>query len=450
MAEEHAGLFAGAGALALAGQPIQAIAEYRRVLDLHPDAALGWAAYGKLLLAKGRVQAAQEACAKALQLDAGILEARLDLARCLLNLGEWPAAEGLLTPAVELASENTDVTALLMHLALLQGNQAGLRREMLRRVDADYSGTLLEWERSCVNLICGALAEGWEQFESRCDLPGRPSYRLACAQPCWAGEPLAGRTLLLHWEQGFGDTVMFVRYAALVKALGATVVLLVQPELADLVATCPGVDRVIAHGAELPAFDYYLPLLSLPRLFHTEVATIPAAIPYLDIPAHVPNRAGIAQLLALALGRTRIAVCWAGSPTHARDGQRSLPAKALGPLQALPDIAWYSFQPGARETPPFPGIIPLGPLLTNFSDTAYALSGMDLVITVDTALAHVAGALGIPTLLLISYIPDWRWMFGRTDSPWYPTLRLYRQPAPRTWGPVIQQLIVDLGGVPTP
>ncbi len=445
MNEAQSELFREAGALGRSGRTMQAIAEYRRLLLLHPEAPQGWAGYGKLLLAQGMVRPAQEACAKALQLDRGNLEARLDLARCLLNLGEWAAAGPILAPAVEQAPDNSDVTALVMHQALLQEDWPALHREMLRRVDADYAGVQLEWERGCVNLICGDLPSGWEQFEARRHLPGLPSYHLQCAQPLWTGEPLAGRTILLHWEQGFGDTVMFVRYATRLKNLGATVRLLAQPELADLVATCPGVDGVTAQGDPLPPFDCYLPLLSLPRLFHTELASIPAEIPYLGVPAQVPNRTGLARLLALSQGRTRVAVCWAGSPTHSRDRQRSLPAEALAPLQALPNVAWYAFQPGISETPPLPGLVHLGPLLTTFSDTAYALSGMDLVITVDTALAHVAGALGIPTLLLVSYIPDWRWMFGRADSPWYPSLRLFRQALPGAWDGVIQQVLAELG-----
>ena len=179
-------------------------------------------------------------------------------------------------------------------------------------------------------------------------------------------------------------------------------------------------------------------------MFQTNLESIPAEIPYLDVPKRGPNQQAIGELLAGSEGRTRIGLSWAGSPTHTRDAQRSIAPRALSPLRALGDVAWHAFQLGATELPPLPGMVSLAPLLGNFSDTAYALRGMDLLITVDTALAHLAGALGIPTLLLVSYIPDWRWMMGRADSPWYPTLRIYRQPEPGNWATVIERVVADL------
>jgi hypothetical protein len=265
------------------------------------------------------------------------------------------------------------------------------------------------------------------------------------SQPAWNGEAFPDRTLLLHWEQGLGDTLMFVRYASRVKRLGGRVLLLAQPSLADLVATCPGVDQVIVHLADLPSFDLQSPLLSLPRVFRTSLDSIPAEIPYLDVPGQVPNRQAIAAVLAAAHGRTRLGIAWAGSPTHTRDKQRSLPVDALAPLGALSGVAWYSFQKDQEPPASLPGVFPLAPLLGNFSDTAYALSGMDLVLAADTALAHLAGAMGIPTLLLLPYAPDFRWLLGRDDSPWYPSMRLFRQPRPEDWSAVIRMVLRKLG-----
>ena len=181
-------------------------------------------------------------------------------------------------------------------------------------------------------------------------------------------------------------------------------------------------------------------------MFRTDLESIPCEIPYLDVPERVPNRQGIAALLARSEGRTRIGCSWAGNPNHARDKERSIPRKLFGKLGAIPDVAWYSFQFGLLESAPLPGLTPLDPVLQNFSDTAYALSGMDLVITVDTALAHLAGAMGIPTLLLVHFQPDFRWMLGRPDSPWYSTLRIFRQPSPGDWDSVIQEVIRELTG----
>ena len=205
---------------------------------------------------------------------------------------------------------------------------------------------------------------------------------------------------------------------------------------------------MIPHGEPLPPFDLQLSLMSLPRVFRTDLSSIPCGIPYLDVPREIPHQKVFADLLALAQahGKARVAVVWAGSPAHKRDEERSIPAAELAPLAAFPEVAWFSFQLGRQELPPLPNLVSLAPLLTDFSATAYALSGMDLVITVDTALAHLSGAMGIPTLLLLAFQPDWRWMLDREDSPWYPSLRLYRQPAPGDWNSVIQRVLADLSG----
>jgi len=266
------------------------------------------------------------------------------------------------------------------------------------------------------------------------------------SQPRWNGEPFPGKTLLLHYEQGFGDTLMFVRYARRAKALGGLVLLDAQVPLADLVATCPGVDGVIPHGSPLPPFDLQVSLHSLPQVFQTTLDTIPQEIPYLDIPGHVPNRDWVLRTLARSEGQTRIGLVWAGRRTHKDDQQRSLTPASLAALGSVPGVAWHSFQIDSPEQPPLPGLVILDPMLRNFSDTAFALSGMNLLITVDTALAHLAGALGIPTLLLLPFYPDWRWLLGREDSPWYPSMRLYRQTSPGDWDGVLARIVSDLTG----
>jgi hypothetical protein len=241
---------------------------------------------------------------------------------------------------------------------------------------------------------------------------------------------------------------MFARYIPRVKALGGRVILETQLPLLDVARTCKGVDEAFPQGASLPPFDLHASLLSLPWLLRTELHSIPAEIPYLDVPQQVPHKQAIAELLALAEThrKLRIGLVWAGNPDHKRDAERSIPAKALAPLAILPGVAWFSFQFDPRDSPPLPNLVPLSSMLGNFSDTAYALSGMDLVISVDTALAHLSGALGIPTLLLLAYQPDFRWLLGRDDSPWYPTMRLYRQPTFGDWGSVVQKLVADLNG----
>ena len=417
---------------------------FANALAIDPDFPPALAGQGRVLLGRGLFEEAAAMLVRALAVDSRLLEARLDLARCHWKRGQWDEALVALVTAFQQEPGNPVVSRFLIDIYIKRCMWPELHQEMLRRANADYSGAELEWELCCVNLLFGVMPQGWDQHESRWSHPGLTNPRRDFPQPLWKGEPLGGRTVLLHCEQGFGDTLMFVRYAPLVKQLGGTVLLLVQPELADLVATCPGVDGVFAEEGSLPPFDVHLPMMSLPHAFQTELASIPAVIPYLDVPARVPNRSGLHERLARSQGRTRIAISWAGNPTHARDAQRSMLPEALLPLQALPDVAWYAFQHGVSKMPLLPGIESLAPLLSNFSDSAYALSGMDLVITVDTALAHLSGALGIPTLLLVSYLPDWRWLMGREDSPWYPSLRIYRQTSAGDWDAVIRQVLTDL------
>lgn len=332
-------------------------------------------------------------------------------------------------------------------LLLRRSDWRGLRSEMewaLKRLPPDQAA----YDRSYLSLLFGEMPQGWDQYEVRHRIPGLVKPVRSFVQPAWSGEPFEGKTLLLHFEQGFGDTFMFLRYAPLVKARGGRVVLLAQPELADVAATCQGLDAVVPEGSPLPPFDLQLPLPSLPRVFRTDLDSIPCEIPYLDVPEKVPGREAILQRLARTEGRLRVGCAWSGSPIHRRDKERSVPPGIFARLGAIPGVDWYSFQHGAAKEAPLPGLTPLGPVLRTFSDTAYALSGMDLVITVDTALAHLAGAMGIPTLLLVHFQPDYRWLLDRPDSPWYPSLRIYRQAFPGDWNSALTQVIRDLSPEP--
>jgi hypothetical protein len=340
--------------------------------------------------------------------------------------------------------ENRMAHLLLNQALVMQRDWAGMRRAVEQQAAFRLRPETIALNRSLVSLRLGDMPLGWAQYEARWRVPGLITPNRTFPQPRWQGEPFAGKTLLLHHEQGLGDTLMFIRYAQRVKDLGGTVLVEAQVPLAALVATCPGVDVVIPHGTPLPPFDLHLPLLSLPHVFQTNLDAIPADIPYLDIPEHVPNRAEIARTLSESTELTRIGLVWAGNRAHKGDAQRSIPPSIFDGLGVLPRVAWFSFQIDTVEHPDLPGLVSLDPLLRNLSSTAYALSGMDLVITVDTALAHLSGALGVPTLLLLPYLPDWRWMLERDDSPWYPSMRLYRQAKPGDWSEVLRRVVDDL------
>lgn len=459
------------------GQHGPALLAFERYLERQPNDAGAWADYGGLLMDLGRWEDSGKACERslradkdhyvglvhsacvlmhlgepeqaepilrhALSTDPSRLGARLTLSDCLVQLKRVDQARLLLDQILVEKPGNPAALNRLSTLFVLQGDWANLRKDLERQLPPDSSPEA-DYRRSHLSLLFGEMPSGWDQFESRLQIPGRVLAERRFPQPRWDGGSFVGKSLLINWEQGYGDTIMFLRFVPMVKALGGKVMVEVQPPLADLVATCPGIDQVIADGSPLPHFDLHVPLLSLPSVFQTVPASIPSEIPYLDIPSVVPNRERIAAALAPSLGRLRVGVAWAGNPTHQRDTKRSMPSTALAPLSDWKGVAWHSFQLAKEELPPLPGIISLAPLLSNFSDTAYALSGMDLVITVDTALAHLAGALGIPTFLLISFIPDWRWLLGRTDSPWYPTIRLFRQTAPSDWASAIRDLASQL------
>jgi hypothetical protein len=367
------------------------------------------------------------------------------LITCLTRKGDLGLADQEIAAVIQQEPTNFIVHKSVMGSYYSLGRWAEYRAEIERFRTVDPTSAHLEFEQSFVDLLFGDMLLGWERYEARFKVP--KEWRLkpqTFAQPAWNGESFAGKTLLLWAEQGFGDTLMFIRYLPLVKALGGRVILETQPALVDVAATCKGVDAVYPQKSSLPPFDLQASLLSLPWLFRTELSSVPAEIPYLDVPAEVLHRQALLALLAPAQESTRIGLVWAGSPGHVRDDERSLPAMSLAPLAELPGVAWFSFQLGRQGVPPLPNLVSLAPLLKDFSDTAYALSGMDLVITVDTSVAHLAGALGIPTLLLLAFQPDFRWMLERDDSPWYPTLRLYRQPTYGDWGSVIQRVVKDL------
>lgn len=292
-------------------------------------------------------------------------------------------------------------------------------------------------------LNAGDFERGWEEYEyrpARRELEAGGLFRHA---PEWRGEDLDGRTLLLHGEQGFGDSIQFARYVPLVIERGGKVVLVVRAELLSLLAGLP-VAAVAAVGGNLPAADYACALGSLPRIFGTRVATIPAAIPYLAPP---PERMERWRTRLARNGAVRVGLVWAGSPTHSNDRNRSMPLAALARLSNIARVRLYSLQKGAAAAQ-IPGsgmdLDPLGDELADFGDTAAALSQIDLLVSVDTSVAHLAGALGRPVLLLLPTGVDWRWLSGREDSPWYPSLRLLRQRNPGDWPGVAERVAAEL------
>jgi hypothetical protein len=326
---------------------------------------------------------------------------------------------------------------------LQYGEAAGHYRRALE-VDGEYADA--HWNLSLALLTMGNMPEGWREYEWRWKMRGLFQPR-SFARPLWDGKAAQGRTILLHAEQGMGDTLQFIRYAPLVAERGLTVIVECQQEVAELVRGVRGIHQVVARGQQLPAFDVHCPLLTLPLLFGTTVESIPAQAPYLAADRLLQEQ--WRERLAASAPGLKAGLVWAGKPTHRKDSRRSCALSAFAPLARVEGISWHSLQKGeAAQQAAHP---PEGMQLTDWTDemkdfsvTAALVANLDLCISVDTSVAHLAGALGKPVWTLLPYEPDWRWMLGREDSPWYPTMRLFRQELPGQWGPVMARLAGEL------
>jgi hypothetical protein len=277
------------------------------------------------------------------------MDARLALAECLIKRVDLDQALVELRKAIAQEPGNPSAHQHLGHIFHRLGMWTELQEEIERYLGLDSSSSYVEYERGFLSLLFGDLPQGWQRYEARFEVPGLVGPKRQFSKPRWDGGSFKDKTLLLHYEQGFGDTIMFVRFAPQVKALGGRVLLAAQAQLAELVATCPGVDEVIAHGEPLPPFDLQLPLLSLPRVLHTDLDSIPAEIPYLDLPERIPNREAIAEILRLSEGKVRVGLVWAGSSIHKNDRVRSLPCRTS--LGIAFNWEWPMKQPFPASSP---------------------------------------------------------------------------------------------------
>jgi tetratricopeptide (TPR) repeat protein/glycosyltransferase involved in cell wall biosynthesis len=304
-----------------------------------------------------------------------------------------------------------------------------------RSLDAENRNA--NWNLALIWLLQGDYRRGWAQFEWRRRLQSVLLEHNEYPGSAWSGEALGDRTILVYSEQGLGDAIQFVRYAEELKRRGAGRVILEAPApIVSLLAGARGVDDVVVRGAPLPPCDVHASLMDLPRLCGTTLETVPATIPYLQAPPRP-----VSSLVDAASGVLKIGIVWAGNPMHQRDHLRSVSLSQLGAVFDQPGARFYSLQKGGPEGElarlASSRVVDLSPHLADFRDTAAAIAKLDLVITVDTSVAHLAAALGRETWIMITHVPDFRWMMDRDDSPWYPTVRLFRQPAPRDWASVI-------------
>ncbi len=397
----------------------EAVSAYRQALVLRPQYAEAHANLGHVLRLLGRLEEARHHCEQACRLRPESPEAHNNRGLVQRDLGDLPAALACYQQALERAPEHAE---------------ARLNRA-------------LAW------LAQGEFARGWPEYEWRWRVRKTPER--AFAAPRWDGSPLAGRRLLIHTEQGLGDTLQFIRYAALVRERGGRAVVEAPRELIALLSDCPHIDQLVTRGQPLPEYDLHCPLVSLPGLFQTRLDTIPAPVPYLT--ANTRRIARWKDRLQ-ALPGLKVGIAWQGNPDYSGDRQRSLPPEHFAPLARVPGLQLVCLQrdPDREAVSRLRASVPLHELPgldadgNAFMDTAAVMMLLDLVVTSDTAVAHLAGALGRPVWVVLPFAADWRWLRDREDSPWYPTLRLFRQERPGDWPGVMQGVAAAMLERPVP
>lgn len=463
-------------ALRRLGRHEEALASYDRAIAIVPDVVEAHFNRGNLLRDMGRTQDAFDSFLRVLQfqpmyadalnncgsilwkaekhmesigyfdrvlaIEPGHIDAQVNKASALEKLGELDEALKIYDRVLEIEPEH--VPALVNRGVILE--EKGLIPQALehylhaQRLSPDYADA--HWNEALCRLKVGEYEAGWEKYEWRWK-ELRKRWIRDFKQPQWQGEPLSGRTILLHAEQGFGDTLQFCRYAKLVADLGARVVLEVQDTLVSLLSSLAGVSQVVARGSELPEFDVHCPLLSLPRLLRTRVEQIPGSSAYLSVPQKTLQKW---QRLIPASGRRRIGLVWSTTT----QGNKNLPVSMLeGLIHESAD--YFCIQKGVCDDDryylgQFQNIFVHDVDLEDFSDTAALVACMDIIVSIDTSVAHLAGALGKPVWIMLPFAADWRWMIGRHDCPWYETARLFRQAVPNDWVSVVDHISVALQG----
>jgi tetratricopeptide (TPR) repeat protein len=393
--------------------PAAAIIAYNRAIDLQPDYASAFHNLGKALATIDRFDEAIVSFRRAIECKPDFAAALGDLSNALKHEGKLDEALIAARRAVDLKPDSADAHC-----------RYGL---MLLRT--------------------GELQRGWAEYEWRYSR----SVPWSFPQPRWNGDDLRGRSLLLHADQGLGDSAQFVRYAPLIAASGGRVLLRCQRQLVRLLKNIPGVQQTFSEDDPLPDFDLHCPLISLPVAFETSLETIPSTGPYLR-----PN-SSIVRAWSTRIDerdtRLKVGLVWAGHPSHSNDRHRSTALSSFAPLSAFQkdasDIAFYSLQVGlasaeAATPPQGMQLIDLTNHITDFADTAALIEHLDLVIAVDTSTAHVAAAMGKPVWLVLPFVAEWRWLIDRANTPWYPTMRLFRQPKLHDWEGAIAQLLGPL------
>ncbi|HEY9647001.1 MAG TPA: tetratricopeptide repeat protein [Chroococcidiopsis sp.] len=421
------------------GQLEPAIAAYQRVLSLDPQQSTALANLGILWDRCGQGDEAIACYRQLIELEPRSPKAHYYLGYMLSQRGEFESAIAHCQQALAIAPDNPECYKYLGYAYSQQNDLAQATHWYRQALARSPEQPDAHWNYALALLHQGDYATGFAEYEWRHQMPdiAPPTF----AQPRWDGSDLTGQTILLQAEQGLGDAIQFIRYAPLVAQYGGRVVVRCYQSLARLLTTVPGVDAIAPLETAPPDdFDVFIHLLSLPHLLGTTLETIPTPIPYVSAPTvssvTLPPRSDAERL--------RIGIVWAGGAFYQANRARSCSLSHFRPLLDSPGVTLYSLQKGEPASqlqgPAGAGIHDLGPMLHDLADTAAAIAQLDLVITVDTSVAHLAGALGHPVWVLLPYVSDWRWLTERCDSPWYPGMRLFRQSRPGDWEGLFQQV----------
>ena len=432
------------------GEYDQALVHLRRAVQLNPNFAEAYNNLGAVLREQGKYGEAVICFEEALRINDRVPEAHNNFGTALQMNAQSDEAQAAYRQAIRLNPDFAEAHDNLGNLLTAQGEFDAAMSSFERAVRLQPALASAHNNRAVTLLLQGNFAAGWPEYEWRWKLPEAPPR--PWARPIWDGALLEGRTILLHPEQGLGDMLQFIRYAPLVKAKGGTVLVAAPAKMAPILNTCAGIDRVLSEDDPPVAFDVRAALMSLPGVFRTELDSIPADVPYLSAEAELVSR------WREALGpdrRLRVGVNWQGNPKYRDDRLRSIPLDEFAPLAAIKGARLLSLQQGFGSEQlsrvDF-AVEDWGSKLDldggrAFCDTAAVIANLDLVITSDTVVAHLAGALGARVWLALSFVPDWRWLLDRADSPWYPTMRLFRQSQPGDWNGVFERIAAELAKI---
>lgn len=430
------------------GRVEEALQDVGAVLAAHPAHPGALETRGNLLLEAGRPQEALAAFEHLIAAHGRSPDALANASAALLRLDRPAEALALAEEALRFDGRHRVSLHNRVHALLDLARVEEARAHVVAALEIHPGDPDLQWNSGVAHLLLGDLAAGWRAHEARWNIKGfvRAAGTAAAPDvPHWSGEDLSGASILLYAEQGMGDSLQFLRYVPLVARRAREVVLQLPRVLAPLAqGLAPGC-RVLAEGEPVPAVDWQCPLLSLPHAFGTTLADIPAHVPYLQAePARV---AAWRERLPAGAG-PRVGITWSGNPHHGNDRNRSVPLAQFRRI-AVEGVRFVALQPQVRDADraalaAWPDLFDAGPELRSFADTAALMEVLDLVIAVDTSVAHLAGALARPTWILLPHAPDWRWMVGRDDTPWYPSARLYRQPKAGDWDGVLERVRADL------